>query len=182
MRTLLLPLLFALAACGPPPAGPPGAPTLSPLPGDWRAGRTETVYVPVYSSIYDQDHTRTLDLTVTLSVRNTDPEHPIALGSVRYHGTAGELLHTYVETPGLLAPLGSVQVVVAEDDVAGGVGASFLVDWSAAAAVSAPVIEAVMLSTASSQGISFLTEGRVVRRVDQEAQEEVAPGELSPPR
>jgi hypothetical protein len=53
-------------------------------------------------------------------------------------------------------------VVVDRTNVAGGVGANFIVGWQAAAPVSAPVIEAVMISTASQQGMSFVSPGRVI--------------------
>ena len=40
---------------------------------------------------------------------------------------------------------------------------SFLVEWLATEPVNAPVVEAVMIGTARTQGISFVTEGRVIR-------------------
>lgn len=51
-----------------------------------------------------------------------------------------------------------------EDDSRGGAGANFLVDWGAEQPISEPVVEAVMIGTASQQGISFISPGRVVGR------------------
>lgn len=123
----------------------------------------QTVYVPVYSHIYFEDEGREIDLTATLSVRNTDPEHPITVAAVRYYDSAGRLVRQYGEEAVPLPPLGSRAYVVAEDDRTGGVGANFLVEWRAGAPVSAPIAEAVMISTASTQGISFVSRGEAVR-------------------
>ena len=65
----------------------------------------------------------------------------------------------------MLGPLATAEFVVDESDRTGGAGASFLVEWVADGPVSAPVVEAVMISTAGQQGISFVTEGRVVEEV-----------------
>jgi hypothetical protein len=58
--------------------------------------------------------------------------------------------------------MASTDFVVTEDDT-GGAGANFIVEWSAGAEVTAPVVEAVMISTASQQGISFVSQGRVIK-------------------
>ena len=170
-------LALLAAGCaepGPPPAAPqatgPAAAdaggALPDAPGLGGAGGVgQTVYVPVYSHIYSQDGEREVDLAVTLSVRNTDPERSVSVFAIRYHDSAGRLVRTY--EGGRLAPLASRAYVVDEDDRTGGVGANFVVQWRAEGAVSPPVVEAVMISTASSQGISFVSRGRVVRPVEE---------------
>lgn len=127
------------------------------------ASTGEVVYVPTYSHIYTQDGSREFDLAVTLSIRNTDPEHSITIARVRYFNSNGELVRSYVEESRVLGPLSSMAVVIEERDRTGGVGANFLVRWQADRVVSEPVIEAVMISTASTQGISFVSRGVVVR-------------------
>ena len=123
----------------------------------------QTVYVPVYSHIYFQDEGREIDLAATVSIRNTDPEHPLTVTRVRYYDSDGRLVRRYGEGPVTLAPLASRAYVIEERDRTGGVGANVLVEWEAAAAVSAPIAEAVMISTASTQGISFVSRGVPVR-------------------
>lgn len=131
-------------------------------PGLGGAGAVgQSVYVPVYSHIFSQDGGREVDLAVTLSVRNTDPARSITVAPIRYYDSAGRLVRTY--EGGLLGPLASRAYVVDEGDRTGGVGANFVVQWEAEGAVSPPVVEGVMISTASSQGISFVSRGRVVR-------------------
>ncbi len=126
------------------------------------------VYVPAYSHIYDQDGTREFDLAATLSVRNTDPERTLTVASVSYYDSAGHLVRDYLDAPLTLGPLASRSFVVAERDRTGGSGANFLVTWSARRALSEPLIESVMISTASAQGLSFTGQSQVVRRLGAE--------------
>lgn len=124
----------------------------------------QTVYVPIYSHIYTVDQSRRMDLTATLSIRNTDLDHAIVITSVKYYNTNGNLVRTDLEKPAELSPLASIDFVVAQSDTNGGVGANFIVEWVADAKVSAPVIEAVMIDTLSNQGISFISSGRVIQQ------------------
>lgn len=138
-----------------------GAPALAgqaPAPS-----RGQLLYVPVYSEIPYGDRGKTLNLAATLSVRNTDPEHPIEVRRADYHDTQGRRVRRYLEAPVTLAPLASTHVVVKESDRTGGVSASFVVEWAAARPVSPPLVETVMVSTASSQGISLTGQARVIR-------------------
>lgn len=121
------------------------------------------IYVPIYSHIYIRDQSRTINLTATLSIRNTDLQNPIRITSARYYGTNGALVREYVKEPLRLAPMASTDFVVAEEDATGGSGANFIVEWGAGAEVTEPVVEAVMIGTASQQGISFVSTGRVLK-------------------
>jgi hypothetical protein len=122
----------------------------------------QTVYVPVYSHVY-QDRKRTpFNLVATLSVRNTDLEHPIRLISVRYYTSQGKLLRNYLDEPLSLPPLAATDFVVDEHDPNGS-STNFIVEWVAEVDVHEPVVEAVMISTMLSQGLSFTSPGRVIR-------------------
>jgi hypothetical protein len=148
------------------PATDPGAPRPGvarfPLEADFRAAAGQTIYVPVYSHVYTSNDARPFDLAVTLSVRNTDRGRPIVVTSVRYHDRDGRPVRDYLKVPVRIAPLASMDFFVEERDTTGGFSASFLVEWVAAERVTAPVVEAVMIGTASTQGISFTCPGRVV--------------------
>lgn len=122
------------------------------------------VYVPAYSHIYHGSEGEAYQLTTTLSVRNTDPERPITLRSVRYYDTRGEIARRFLDEPRRLGPLGTVGYVVEEADTTGGSGANFIVEWSSEEAVSPPVIEAVMISTRSGRGVSFTSRGVTIER------------------
>lgn len=123
------------------------------------------VYVPTYSHIYVQNREREFDLAATLSIRNSDPDNPITVSEVTYFDSGGNEVRSYLKTPIELAPLASQAYFIEESDRTGGVGANFLVEWRSERPVSEPVIEAVMISTASSQGISFVSRGVVVRPI-----------------
>lgn len=128
----------------------------------------QTLYVPVYSYIYHHNRPdQIINLATTLSIHNTDLEHPITLTSVRYYDTNGVFIRQYTEAPVELPPLASTEVFIQTDDLTGGTGANFIVEWVATTPVYAPVVEAVIISTASSQGISLITSGRVLRQFGQ---------------
>ena len=153
----LLPLFFTLLLLA-APVRPAGAEVL----GRWLG---QTVYVPVYSHIFAEDRYRDRPflLTATLSVRYTDPERPFTLKSVDYYDSEGGLLQRYLEAPVTLAPLASTHYIVPESEAKGGAGAKFLIEWQAPAAVSEPIIEAVMIGTKLQQGISFISTGRAIK-------------------
>lgn len=125
----------------------------------------QTLYVPVYSEIFDSDTNRAFQLTVTLSLRNSDRQQPIVITALDYYNSGGDRIVTYLDAPIQLGPLASTEVVVDRTNVTGGVGANFIVAWQSAAPVSAPVIEAVMISTASQQGMSFVSPARVIEEL-----------------
>ncbi|TWT73832.1 hypothetical protein Pla123a_37260 [Posidoniimonas polymericola] len=124
----------------------------------------QTVYVPAYSHIYHQDG-RSYLLTVTLSVRNTDPEHEIVVTSVHYYNTEGKLVKDHLDQPRRLAPLATAEFLVERDDTSGGSGANFLVEWVAEQPVTEPIVETVMIDTLGQQGISFARVGKPIKKV-----------------
>lgn len=123
----------------------------------------QTVYVPIYSHIYHGDQDRPFDLTATLSIRNTDLKKEITIISVDYFGTEGNLLKSYAEKPIILKSLSSIRYIIKSKDQSGGSGANFIVRWKSKEPVNPPLIEAIMISTRSQQGISFPSRGQVIK-------------------
>ena len=139
---------------------------LSALPAASQAAESstgQTVYVPCYSHIYHGIKTRGIDLTITLSVRNTDPKRAVTVSSVDYYDTAGALVKRHLEKPLRLEPLMTAEYIVAQTDVSGGSGANFLVRWTSEAPASPLLVEAVMIGTSAQQGISFTSRGVAVQ-------------------
>jgi hypothetical protein len=124
--------------------------------------RSQTLYVPAYSHIYIRDAQRSMNLATTLSIRNTSPDAPLTLSTIDYYDSDGEHVRAYLDTTRTLGPLASTYVVVETDDIRGGVGANFIVRWHAETPVPPPVVETVMITTASTQGISFRSPARVL--------------------
>lgn len=168
--TLLLVLLAAsLASCrnGRDQADAVGRPReggteIDAPEGGFKAVAGQTIYVPAYSSILTSDLPRDLELAVMLSIRNTDRDRPIILTSARYFDHDGRLVLDYLRKPLRLGPMAATELFVRERDTRGGISASFLLEWVSEAPVSAPLVESVMTSTASAQGIAFTCPGRVV--------------------
>lgn len=131
-------------------------------PRDLKIVTGQRLYVPAYSEIYSGDETATFDLAVTLSVRNTDPDTPIAIGSIQYYDTAGSLVKEYIEMPLKLPPMATTEAVISRLDKQGGTGANFIVEWGAESKVYEPIVEALMTSTAAQQGIAFISPARVL--------------------
>lgn len=177
---LVLTLMASLWACGPsnqseqpeanvePPSshldslsiassstGERGAPT--------KRVRSQMLYVPAYSHIYYRNAQRSMNLATTLSIRNTSRDASIILSDIEYFDSDGASVRAYLDTTRTLGPLASTYVVVETDDIRGGVGANFLVRWHAETPVSPPVVETVMITTESTQGISFRSPARVLR-------------------
>ena len=131
-------------------------------PGVALLSKGQTIYVPVYSHIYHGIKARPFNLTVTVSVRNTDPRRPMTELGADYYDTEGKLVRHFLDKPVTLPPLGTREFIVDERDEAGGSGANCIVRWSAAEAINAPVVESVMIGASSNQGISFVCAGRVI--------------------
>jgi uncharacterized protein DUF3124 len=179
--TLIFGLLILVCCSGEPSATAPpeqqsAAPTISPSSyDDLDLAAGQTIYVPVYSHVYQDRKRRPFNLVATLSVRNTDLAHPIQVTTVRYYNSKGGLIQKLLEHPISLGPLATTDFAVDEHDD-GGSGTSFIVEWVAEQDVHEPVIEAVMISTALSQGLSFTSPGRVIRTLHSSAKsEEKAP-------
>ena len=119
------------------------------------------VYVPVYSHVY-YNQGRPYLLEATLSIRNTDVQRPVYVRSVRYYDTKGELVKTHVDRPIRLDPLETIEFLVEARDTTGGSGANFVVEWFATDQIDEPIVEAVMVGTAGTQGICFSRSGRAL--------------------
>jgi len=123
----------------------------------------QLVYVPVYSHVYYGDLEKKFLLTGIVSIRNTDPHHPITIMLADYYDSEGKVIKNYVSKPLTLNPMASTRFVVKESDTKGGSGANFLVQWRAETEVNEPIMEGVMIGAAGQQGISFTSRGKPLR-------------------
>lgn len=167
---ILFIFLLIVVGCSPQPANQPPAQQGVPVQDlDITVG--QTIYVPAYSKIYSSPRGQTLDLTVTLSIHNTDTDEPIIITSVRYYDAQGAFIKEYLANPVQLSPLGTADFYVETDTVqAGGegLGTNFIVEWGAEQPVYEPIVEAIMIHADSTQGISFTSPGRVINQLQSE--------------
>lgn len=156
--------LLLLAACqGNSPAQPSTPIGSLPITArDLQIVTGQTIYVPAYSEIFYGSARQTIELAVTLAIHNTDLDYPIIIQSVEYYDTEGKLVREYVDEPVQVPPLATTGFVVEDTDLSGGWGANFIVIWGAEQPVHEPVIEAIMVSTRGTLGVSLISPGRVV--------------------
>lgn len=122
----------------------------------------QKVYVPVYSHVYQGLKGKPYNLSALLSIRNVDTKHSITVTSVKYYDDHGALVKEHLDKPIVVAPMGTTEVHLPERDTKGGSGANFTVAWEGGTEVTVPIIQAVMIGTASTQGISFVCDGVVI--------------------
>jgi hypothetical protein len=111
---------FTLAAAAVLLAGVAGtalAQVAAPAPQPAARSTGQSLYLPVYSHIWhgEMDRrgepTRTL-MSVSVSIRNTDPSRPIRIVSAQYFDTDGRKLREYVPAPHSVAPMGTYEIFV----------------------------------------------------------------------
>jgi hypothetical protein len=155
--TVAIALLFALSA--PPLAAQSVDSTTMESPA-LRIG--EVIYVPVYSHIFQGDKASKQPLSSTLVIHNVDPSKPIQVTSVRYYDHSGAEIKEYTDEPLALGPFASANFVVDIGEDRGGVGANFIVEWQADDTLVSPIVQAIMSGGTGTQGLSFVTQGKVI--------------------
>ena len=128
----------------------------------------QLVYVPAYSeihSVFPNASDSRINLAVTLSIRNTDMNHPIIIKSVSYYGDDGTFLKEYIETPLSLSKMASISFNISRLDVSGGIGANFIVEWGAEQTVTEPYIQAIMIGAEGNKGISWRNPGYIINEI-----------------
>lgn len=118
----------------------------------------QTIYVPAYSHIYSGNKELPSLLAVTISIRNTDLNHPIKILSVDYYATQGKLLKKCISAPIVLNALGTTRYTIPLRDKTGGSGANFIVQWKADRSVNPPIAEAIMIGARA----SFTSRGQAI--------------------
>jgi hypothetical protein len=140
-----------------------GLEATAPAPEQKPTSRGRT-FVPLHSTLIGQGGVTRLNFSGTLSIHNPSAATPLMVEKIDYRSGSGELVESYLAEPVYLKPYAAMQVVVAQDDVRAGVGASFTVDWSTPPGADEPVIDALMASFIGTRSYSFLSPGRRVSR------------------
>ncbi|MBR0713467.1 DUF3124 domain-containing protein [Bradyrhizobium liaoningense] len=120
-------------------------------------------YVPAYSSVAMSQGKLRVDFSVTLSVHNASETQPLVVKRISYFDTAGKMVESYLKAPVALKPLATISVFIPTDDVRGGTGANFIVDWAATGEITEPVVEALMVGGIANAHYAFVSQGRPTR-------------------
>ena len=122
-------------------------------------------YVPVYSSVSMSQGKLRADFSATLSVHNASETRPLVLKRIAYFDTSGRMVESYLKSPVALKPFATVEISIAANDVRGGTGANFVVDWAAASEIAEPAVEALMVGSVGAGHYAFISQGRPIRVV-----------------
>lgn len=122
-------------------------------------------YVPAYSSVAMSRGKLRVDFSVTLSVHNASESQPLVVRRIAYFDTAGKQVESYLKAPVAVKPLATISIFVPTDDVRGGTGANFIVDWAATGEIAEPVVEALMVGGVANAHYAFISQGRPTRTV-----------------
>lgn len=153
-----LTLFFLLWVCG--PAAAQNAVSRS---------NGEMLYLPVYSHIWHGDvdsqgrPAKTL-VSISVSIRNTDPAHAIEIKSAQYYDTNGKKLKEYIGSAKTLPPMATQELFIPRSDDTGGSGANFVISWTSAAPVSPPIVEGIHANLPGGRSIVFTTSARPIPR------------------
>jgi hypothetical protein len=167
--------IVAVAVCGALVSGAQGqqqarpleqafAPSLVEIPSQ-PLGVNGAIYVPAYSSVSIVQGKVRADFSVTLSMHNASQDKALVLKRIAYFDTSGQLVQEYLPRPIALKPFGAIEIFISQNDVRGGTGANFLVEWGAVGQIAEPVVEALMVGGIGAGHYAFISQGRPIRMV-----------------
>lgn len=125
----------------------------------------QNLYLPIYSHIWHGDVTtkgereKTL-VSVTVSIRNTDPVKSIRIFSAQYYDTDGKKLKEYVASPKSIGPMGTYELFIPRSDDTGGSGANFVISWKSDTPASLPIVEGIHANLPVGRSIAFMSSAR----------------------
>ena len=127
----------------------------------------QVLYLPIYSHVWHGEPdgkgapTKTL-VSISVSIRNTDPLKSIRVTSAQYYDTDGKKLKEYLATPATIGPMGTHEIFVPRSDDTGGSGANFVIAWKSDAPVSLPIVEGFHANLPAGRSFAFMTWGRPI--------------------
>ena len=127
----------------------------------------QLLYLPIYSHIW---HGETNDkgqpmkslVSISVSIRNTDPVKSIRITSARYFDTGGKELREYLPSAKTIGPMATYEIFVPRSDDSGGSGANFLIAWKSDTPASQPIVEGFHANLPVGRSIAFTTSARPI--------------------
>ena len=127
----------------------------------------QVLYLPVYSHIWHGEMDargqpmKTL-VSISVSIRNTDPVKSIRITSAQYFDTSGKKLREYLPSPKVIGPMATYEIFVPRSDDSGGSGANFVIAWKADTPASQPIVEGLHANLPAGRSIAFTTSARPI--------------------
>ena len=127
----------------------------------------QMLYLPIYSHVWHGDldgrgEPAKVLVSVSVSIRNTDPAKSIRVSSAQYFDTDGKRLRDYVSAPRTIAPMGTYELFIPRSDDTGGSGANFVIVWKSDSPASPPVVEGFHANLPAGRSIAFTTSARPI--------------------
>lgn len=126
--------------------------------------RGQVLYLPVYSNIPYFEHGKEFDLSAFVAIHNTDFANSIRITKVLLFDNDGKLVENYLANDSIVHALGATNFFVPERDK-NGTGANFIIEWASDSLVNEPLIESVIVGLTNGQGVSFLSNGKILREL-----------------
>ncbi len=137
--------------------------------GQTSPGRSlgQMLYLPIYSHIWygevnDKGQPMKALVSVSVSIRNTDPAKSIRVTSAQYFDTDGKKLREYLPSPKTIGPMGTYEIFVPRSDDSGGSGANFVIAWKSDTPASPPIVEGFHANLPVGRSIAFTTSARPI--------------------
>lgn len=137
--------------------------------GQTPAGRSlgQTLYLPVYSHIWHGETDRKGQpmkalVSVSVSIRNTDPKKSIQVTSAQYFDTDGKKLRQYLPRTATIGPMATYELFVPRSDDTGGSGANFVIVWKSDTPASQPLVQGLHANLPAGRSIAFVTSARPI--------------------
>jgi hypothetical protein len=141
----------------------------TPTIGQGSASRSagQVLYLPIYSHVWHGEvdskgqPTKT-QVSVSVSIRNTDASKPIRITSAQYFDTDGRKLREYLPVARTIAPMGTYELFIPRNDDTGGSGANFVIAWKVDGGANPPIVEALHANLPAGRAIAFVTSARQI--------------------
>ena len=120
----------------------------------------QDLYLPIYSHVWHGDTTATGEraktlVSVSVSIRNTDPMKSIRITSAQYYDTDGKKLKQFVPSPKTIRPMGTHELFISRGDDTGGAGANFVISWKSDTPASPPMVEGIHANLPAGRSFVF---------------------------
>jgi hypothetical protein len=138
----------------------PLPPTLESLPAPLAASLvSDSVYVPLYRTLYVGKNRAVNKLSATLSIHNTSSEHSLILKKLTYLDSKGEAISELLKKSYALPPMASAEFYIDHGQSDSITAAAAVVEWSSQSPITTPLIEAIVVGKYGAKGFSIHSRG-----------------------